>query len=303
MSRAQPERHGRRAIAHAAAVLACASVLATACAVCSRRTPNLPAGTDLSHVSRWWILIGHSNAADVIDWRRQTRGTDMVILSDDPRIPVGDLPPGTLRLGYLSVGEADRQQSYWPSVKNRPFLLEADPNWPDNVRVDLRDPEWGRLLLDKEVPRLLARGFQGLMLDTLDVAPYLEGRDPARFAGARRALHEWLRELRRRHPSIVLLANGSDALVDAAPFVDGYVVEGLFATYDFGYHDYRPTSEVERAWKLAQIASAQAVARRPVFTIEYASAGDYALGQWAAAESADRGFHPYVTVKDINTLP
>jgi hypothetical protein len=308
VTRARPQRRGRRAadgaIARAAAMLACASALATACAVCSRRTPpDLAGGADLSQVSRWWILIGHSNAADVIDWRRQTRGTDMVILNDDPRIPVGDLPRETLRLGYLSVGEADRQQSYWPAIHNRPFLLDADPNWPDNVRVDLRDPEWQRLLLDREIPGLLARGFQGVMLDTVDVAPYLEGRDPARFAGMRRALRDWLGELRRRHPAIVLLANGTDALVDAAPFVDGYVVEGVFATYDFGHRDYRPTTDAERSWKLAQIDRAQAVRRRPVFTIEYASAGDYALGQWAAAESADRGFHPYVTVKDINTLP
>ena len=45
------------------------------------------------------------------------------------------------------------------------------------------------------------------------------------------------------------------------------------------------------------------MARRPVFTIEYASVGDVALGQWAATESADHGFRPYVTVKDINSLP
>jgi uncharacterized protein (TIGR01370 family) len=226
----------------------------------------------------------------------------MVILSDDPRIPVGELPAGTLRLGYLSVGEADRRRNDWPAIANRPFLLDADPNWPDNVHVDLRDPEW-RQLLDREVSHLLARGFQGLMLDTIDVAPYLEGRDPARFAGSRQILGAWLGDLRRRYPAIVLLANGTEALADAAPFVDGYVVEGLFATYDFGQRDYRPTTENERTWKLAQIERAQAVARRPVFTIEYASVGDIALGQWAATESADRGFRPYVTVKDINSLP
>jgi hypothetical protein len=158
-------------------------------------------------------------------------------------------------------------------------------------------------LLDREVPRLLERGFQGLMLDTIDIAPYLENKDPVRFAGARQSLRAWLRELRRRHPGIVLLANGTDALVDAAPFVDGYVVEGMFATYDFGRRDYRPTTENERTWKMAQIDRAQAAARRPVFTIEYASVGDLALGQWAATESADHGFRPYVTVKDINSLP
>jgi polysaccharide biosynthesis protein PelA len=306
----QAERRGRAAngrFARAATALSTvatlAGALATGCAACARHPASHASGTDLSRVNNWWILIGHSNAADALDWRTRTRDADMVVLSDDPRIPVDDLPPGTLRLGYLSVGEADRQRSDWPAIRNRPFLLDVDPNWPDNVRVDLRDPEWQRRLLDQEVPHLLARGFQGLMLDTIDVAPFLEQRDPARFAGARRALTDWFAELRRRHPAIVLLANGTDALADAAPFVDGYVVEGLFATYDFGHRDYRPTTENERAWKLAQIARAQKVARHPVFTIEYASVGDVALGQWAATESADLGFRPYVTVKDINSLP
>jgi hypothetical protein len=141
------------------------------------------------------------------------------------------------------------------------------------------------------------------MLDTIDIAPYLETKDPARFAGTRQALRSFLTRVRQRHPTIAMLANGTEALQDVAPVVDGYVVEGLFATYDFNRRDYRPTTETERSWKLAQIDRAQASARRPVFTIEYASVGDVALARWAAAESAEHGFRPYVTVKDINSLP
>ena len=248
------------------------------------RAPDAP--PILSGITRWWILIGQSNALDAIDWRLQARDTEMVILSDDPRLSISDIPRGTLRLGYLSVGEADRQKTYWRAVRDRPFLVEANPNWPDNVRVDIRDAEWQRLLLDEEVPRLLARGFQGLMLDTIDAVPYLETKDPARFAGSRAALRSWLSRLRQRHPEIVLLANGTEALADAAPFVDGYVIEGVFATYDFGRRDYRRTTLAERSWKLAQIGRAQAAAHHPVFTVEYASVGDLALAQWAVSESA-----------------
>jgi uncharacterized protein (TIGR01370 family) len=262
-----------------------------------------PPTHDLAQVTRWWILIGHSNALDALDWRRQTRDVEMVVLSDDPRIPVRELAPGILRLAYLSVGEADRQRPYWPAVEAQPFLVETNPHWPDNYRVDLRDQRWQRILLDQEIPRLLERGFQGLMLDTIDTAPYLETKDPVRFAGARQALRSLLASVRDRYPGIALLANGTEALQDAAPVVDGYVVEGLFATYDFNRHDYRPTTDSERTWKLAQIDLAQARARRPVFSIEYASVGDVALSRWAAAESVGRGFRPYVTVKDINTLP
>jgi uncharacterized protein (TIGR01370 family) len=283
-------------VARVTAILACAGALVTSC---SHRS----AMADLSGITRWWILIGHSSALEAIDWPRQAGDTEMVILSDDPRIDLGGIPRGTLRLGYLSIGEADRQKTYWGAVRDRPLLIEANPNWPDNVRVDIRDLEWQRILLEEEVPRLLDRGFQGLMLDTIDTVPYLETKDPVRFAGSREALRSWLSVLRRRHPEIVLLANGTEALADAGPFVDGYVIEGVFATYDFGHRDYRPTTEAERSWKLAQIDRAEAAARHPVFTIEYASFGDLALAQWAASESTAHGFHPYVTVKDINSLP
>ena len=120
------------------------------------------------------------------------------------------------------------------------------PSWPDNVRVDVRDPRWQEILLREEVPRLMQLGFDGLMLDTIDTAPYLENKDPARFAGSRQALRDWLRRLRESFPRAVVIANGGAALVDAAPFVDGFVIEGVFSIYDPGRqglpgHDRRRT--------------------------------------------------------------
>jgi hypothetical protein len=46
-----------------------------------------------------------------------------------------------------------------------------------------------------------------------------------------------------------------------------------------------------------------AVARRPVFTIEYADIGDVDLAVNAAGAASRRGFHPYVAQKELNALP
>jgi len=269
---------------------------------CSR-TLRPAAGHDLSTVQRWWILIGHAEALDTVDWRHAARDTQMVVLSGDPRIPLDSLPGQAIRLGYLSVGEADAQRPYWASIQNQPFLIEPNPDWPANMRVDVRDKRWQEMLLNNEAPRLLRMGFQGFMLDTVDTAPYLERKDPKRFEGSRQALRDLLRHLREAFPRAIVIANGGEALPDVAPFVDGFVVEGVYATYDFGHRVYRPTTEQERTWKLGQIARARAVAPRPVFTIEYADLGDVDLGRWAAGESQRQGFRPYVTVKDLNAVP
>jgi uncharacterized protein (TIGR01370 family) len=281
--------------------LALALAFGAALGGCARQ-PGAPV-RDLSYVQRWWILIGASYALDALDWRAPPREAQMVVLAGDPRERLGDLPDGTLRLAYLSVGEADRFRRAADGVRDQAFLVEPNPDWPDNYRIDIRDRRWQALLLEREVPRLLGLGFDGLMLDTIDTAPYLEDKDRARFGGSRQALRDWLGRLRARFPKAVVIANASVALPDAAPYVDGFVVEGVFATYDFGRRIYRPTTSDERAWKLAQIERALKIAPRPVFTIEYADFGDVGLGRWAEGESARYGFHPYVAVKDLNALP
>ena len=77
----------------------------------------------------------------------------------------------------------------------------------------------------------------------------------------------------------------------------------MFATYDFGRRLYRATTDRSATGSWRRSTGREAVARRPVFTIEYADVGDVALAHWAESEAAGRGFKPYVGVKDLNTLP
>jgi len=279
-----------------------AGVLAMTIVACTHPRPPVN-GAALENVQRWWIVIGHSPVLESLDWRHYARDAQLVVVSGDPRIPIGDFPSATIRLAYVSVGEADARRPYWPAVRGQPFLVEPNSEWSDNIRVDVRDPRWQDILLREEVPRLMKLGFDGLMLDTIDTAPYLENKDPGRFAGSRQALRDWLRRLRESFPRAVVIANGGAALVDAAPFVDGFVIEGVFSIYDPGRHVYRATTDAERTWKLGAVARARDVARKPVFSIEYADVGDVALSRWAFQESVRHGFRPYVGVRDLNTAP
>ena len=279
-----------------------AGLLAMSIVACMPPRPPVNPG-DLARVERWWIVIGASPVLESLDWRHYARDAQMVVLSTDPRIPIGQFPESTIRLAYVSVAETDTRWPSWPALQNQPFIVEPNPDWPANVRVDIRDQRWQERLLREEIPPLIGRGFDGVMLDTSDTAPYLERKDPARFAGSRQALRDWARRLRERFPRAVIIANGGEALVDVAPFVDGFVVEGVFSVYDAGRKTYRATTDVERTWKLGAIARARAVAPRPVFTIEYADVGDVALSHWAQDESIRHGFRPYVGVRDLNTAP
>ena len=161
-------------------------------------------------------------------------------------------------------------------MRGQPFLVEPNPEWPDNVRVDIRDSRWQEVLMCEEIARLMQRGFDGLMLDTIDTVPYLETKDPARFAGSRQALRDWLQRLRKAFPkrgrwSPTAATRSSTPRRTSTAFV----VEGVFSIYDVRPANVprgRPTPSVTGSWRA--IARARAVAPRPVFTIEYADVGD-----------------------------
>ena len=169
---------------------------------CTQARPPVDAAA-LARVERWWIVIGSSPMLESIDWRHYARDAQMVVLSGDPRISIDDLPQSTIRLAYVSVGEADPRRPYWSEVRGQPFLVEPNPEWPDNLRVDIRDTRWQEVLMCEEIAGLMQRGFDGLMLDTVDTVPYLETKDPARFAGSRQALRDWLQRLRKAFPRAV----------------------------------------------------------------------------------------------------
>ena len=89
----------------------------------------------------------------------------------------------------------------WPAVQVSRSSSSPIPDWPDNVRVDMRDQRWQDRPAARGDAAADALGFDGVMLDTIDTAPYLENKDPARFAGSRQALRDWLRRLRETLPA------------------------------------------------------------------------------------------------------
>ena len=191
-------------------------------------------------------------------------------------------------------------------MRGQPFLVEPNPDWPDNVRVDIRDQRWQEMLLREEVAAPdRSAGFDGLMLDTIDTAPYLETKDPARFAGSRQALRDWLRRLREAFPRAVVVANGSDALVDVAPFVDA--LRGRGRVRDLRRPAGEPTAQTtdaERDWKLARDrARAGGRAAAGVHDRIRRRRRRRAVAAGRTSESVRHGFRPYVGVRDLNTAP
>ena len=64
-------------------------------------------------------------------------GYDLLILEADALGPVTKEDKGDrMCLAYMSIGEISQSRWFWPLVRDKPWLLEENPDWPDARRID-----------------------------------------------------------------------------------------------------------------------------------------------------------------------
>ena len=83
---------------------------------------------------------------------------------------------GNTVLAYLSVGEVAADAPYRADVLARrlPFA-GRNATWNSDL-VDLTDPRWADFFVTQLAPAIVARGFDGFFLDTLDSIELAAGR-------------------------------------------------------------------------------------------------------------------------------
>ena len=147
---------------------------------------------------------------------------------------------GKTLLGYLSIGEINKNHQYYDKMKNSGSLLFANQNWQDSWFVDLRDPAWTGLIIETLIPDIMRNGFHGLFLDTVDDAEYLETQDPKRSLGMRNAAIAIIKTIRHNFPDIKLMLNrGFYLLPQLSTKIDMVLAESVYSNYNFQTKQYQ----------------------------------------------------------------
>ncbi|MBI4348275.1 MAG: endo alpha-1,4 polygalactosaminidase [Elusimicrobia bacterium] len=259
--------------------------------------PSARARPGVAAARRWACFYGQNLS------ERAWTGLELAILDPDGfKAPAST---GPVKLAYVSIGEADERRSFWGEVRGKPWVVEPNPDWPKAHRVDVRAAQWQALLLDRVIPGALAKGYDGVMFDTVDTAEHFESSAPARFAGSVAAAAGFVRAVRRKHPSAAILLNNGLAVAEAAASeIDGVVVEDLYTRCLPQSPECGPTPEDESAAKEARLKAFVEKSGKPVFVLLYARLEERRKGWLADAVERSRknGFRPYVVVPSLERL-
>lgn len=273
----------------------CAVLLATAAAAvgigsttgaAEATRPGMP--TERDGRLKWLAFYGQSADEAALS------AYDLVVL--DPMFQ-GDLArigAGGSLCAYFSVGEVRRGDESFERL-DPACLLQENPAWPGTWRVDVRQAAWKDFVLNERLPAIRARGFTGLMLDTLDTPPWLEQIDPVANRGMSQASIELVRAIRHACPDMFLVVNrGYATLPHLRPMVDAVLAESLLTSPDpAGGFRWNSPSDVEVQLALLAPAS-EAKPPLPILSLDYWDPADAAGLREIYRRQRALGHRPYV---------
>ena len=229
----------------------------------------------------------------------------LLVLEPHHARPIAPLRgPGSILLGYVSFGEVERSRPYFAALEKAGALKAANPNWPDARLADLRHPAWRAAVLDRLVPAILALGYDGIFIDTMDNAEAMERQDPVANKGMVAAGVTLIAAVRARFPRIRIMLNRGYALLpDVAPKIDYLLGEAMASRWNFATKRYELLSDSDWAWQAGRLRAAKARnAALSLTTLDYWDPTD--TKQVAALYARERaaGFSPYVATLALDRL-
>ena len=164
-------------------------------------------------------------------------GVDYLVLS--PLVDASRVSPGVgYTLGYVSLTTVGGWEPWAGSVGSD--MIIGYTSWGDAV-VNASDPRWHQIILWEAIPYVLSQGFDGVMLDNLDMVDV--------YPGLTEGVIGLIQEIRESYPGLVIMVNRGFTVLDSiAPYIDALLFEGYGSYYDFSTGQYKPYTGVDLRW-------------------------------------------------------
>lgn len=197
---------------------------------------------------------------------------------------------GTTVLAYLSVGTIEKWRSWFAELKR--YRLGAWRDWEDEWFADVSRASLRRKLTGRIAPSILAKGFDGLFLDNVDM---IETRSHAAQRPGMRKLVLSLADLAHGQDRLLFTQNGAWGLrkLGLLDAIDGWNREDVTWTYDFHHRRYVRNRPGPRRAALRELADLHARGLITTAT-DYTPAGNRAAVRDSVADACSVGALPYV---------
>ncbi len=186
-----------------------------------------------------------------------------------------------MTLAYLSIGEIHPTRPYFQEIEESSLLL-GPHNVYDSHYVSLKDDKWLEHLTDSIIPEIIAKGFTGLMLDTVD--SLLMSHSPSEVITL-------INKLKHAFPDLYLMQNRGFVIMDETD-VDAFLLESTLS--DLNSHgEFAKVDPIELKRDLT----------KAYYSVDYWDLSDRLGIDSLYTQAYALGYIPYVTSRDLTQRP
>ncbi|MFN3134114.1 MAG: endo alpha-1,4 polygalactosaminidase, partial [Candidatus Kryptonium sp.] len=201
---------------------------------------------------------------------------------------IGELKKsGTILIAYLNIAEFESYRGY--SIPES-LIIGKNPEWEGHFYVDVTSNVWQSLIFDQVIPKIISKNFDGFFIDMVDIVQVF----PHFYAW----VIDIVRTIKLQNKEKILIANNGWILMDTLKnYVDAFLIEGLFTSYNFQSKRYFVRFEKEYADRVKILKSLG----KKIFTLDFLPEHDKRRN-FVKNLSKYYGFTPYVSTIELNKL-
>ncbi|NGP87896.1 endo alpha-1,4 polygalactosaminidase [Fodinibius halophilus] len=197
-------------------------------------------------------------------------------------------------LGYISLGEVNKYRWYYPLMEEQGFI-GMNENW-DSPYLNLADSTTRSILLDKVLPNIMVKGYDGLFLDTVDdVAPYTERSHLQPY------MLEVIAGIKERYPEAIVIQNAGLFMLDKThKYIDAVLIEDVATAYNFERKDYHLRPKESYQEKADKITTLKQKYNLPFLIVDFAKTND--LKRMARNRLDTLGMPYFISTIELNDI-
>ena len=248
------------------------------------------------------FLVDYSSDPSPHGWE----GFESVILDPAAEIELPKRSENSPNLfAYLSLVEVSSHAAYAKEARKLGLVHEnlSNQDWNSHL-ANLSNPAWHDFLVKRVAAPALAKGFQGLFLDTADsIHRFPDAKDPNRLELYRKQVAALIVKLRTAYPKAPLILNRGFGVIDHLPegTLSGVLLESLFQTYDHRAKKYAVVPEGDTIALSAKILHFHG-RDLPVYVIDYVHPAQPELAAKTAARIKALGASALITTPDLQGI-
>lgn len=204
-------------------------------------------------------------------------------------------------VGYISFGEVAKHDPFFEKIKNEKLLIDENENWPGSFRIDIKQRAWHDFIIKNLIPNVLAQGFDGIFIDTIDTAEYLE--NTKKMSGQIDGAIELIKSIRKTFPEMIIILNNGLFMTNmVGKEIDALLVEDIYTSYNFKDKTYHLAAADWTAERVVPVKAFQKKFKKPVLALDYLDKSDKAGIEKVASEARKQRFLPYISDIDLQTI-